>query len=152
MVVFFFGALRREANFVVVAQLPEIVKQSTDSSSFSCISVVFVTVKGASRQEGNQNSFGCSKASCLNFCVLMLEQTRPRSKASSVLNSPSLTRKKTVITSLSATQPRLFPRGGGEKAFIHSLAVAVGPREHPFQTRGERDHPSAGLLRIFMTG
>ncbi len=24
--------------------------------------------------------------------------------------------------------------------------------EHPFQTEGERDHPSAGLLRIFMTG
>lgn len=28
----------------------------------------------------------------------------------------------------------------------------IGHREHPFQTEGERNHPSAGLLRIFMTG
>lgn len=27
----------------------------------------------------------------------------------------------------------------------------VGPVNIPFQTEGERDHPSAGLLRIFMT-
>lgn len=40
---------------------------------------------------------------------------------------------------------------------FHSLAVALlaaapATGERPFQTEGESEHPSAGLLRIFMTG
>lgn len=60
---------------------------------------------------------------------------------------------KTVITPLSASQPRLFPLG--KKLSFTRRGVcwpSRGPCEHPFQTEGERDHPSAGLLRIFMTG
>lgn len=58
----------------------------------------------------------------------------------------------TVITSLSTSLARLFPHG----AVIHSPGPCWPSRrppcEHLFQTEWERDHPSAGLLRIFMTG
>lgn len=84
---------------------------------------------------------------CLwNKCISVL--------VSDVLNSLNLDtqQSKTVITSLSTSLSRLFPRG---KAFIHPLWCcwpSCRPCEHPFQAERERDHPSAGLLRIFMTG
>ena len=71
--------------------------------------------------------------------------------ASDVLHSPSLTAN-TVITSLSTSPVRLFPG----RAVTHSprpcRPTRRPPCEHLFQTERERDHPSAGLLRIFMTG
>lgn len=73
---------------------------------------------------------------------------------SSSVRCPKLTQSDTEqwITSLSTPQLRLFPRG----AFIHSPWPCWPPRrppcEHLFQTEWERNHPSAGLLRIFMTG
>lgn len=76
------------------------------------------------------------------------------SDVSDVLNPRSVIQQpKTAITFLSTSQSRLFPRGG--KAFIHPpwhCWPSCWPCEHPFQAQGERGHPSAGLLRIFMTG
>lgn len=40
----------------------------------------------------------------------------------------------------------------GKKKLSFTHCGFIGHREHPFQTEGERNHPSAGLLRIFMTG
>lgn len=73
---------------------------------------------------------------------------------SSSIRCPKLTQSDTEqwITSVSTPQLRLFPRG----AFIHSpwpcWPSRRPPCEHLFQTEWERNHPSAGLLRIFMTG
>lgn len=72
------------------------------------------------------------------------------------LNSLSVTSQlKTEITS----QSRLFPRGVKERdegglSLIRRGVVGrrAGPANIPFQSDGERDHPSVGLLRIFMTG
>lgn len=68
----------------------------------------------------------------------------------------SLSEKKTSIASLSPCHSRIFPCvcvgvcRGRELAFTR--CGIIGHREHPFQTQGERHHPSADLFRIFMTG
>lgn len=73
---------------------------------------------------------------------------------SSSVRCPKLTQSDTQqwITSLSTPPLRLFPR----RVFIHSpwpcWPSRRPPCEHLFQTEWERNHPSAGLLRIFMTG
>lgn len=61
-------------------------------------------------------------------------------------------KRNTVTASLSTSLVRLFPH----RAVTHSLwpcwPSRRPPCEHLFQTEWERAHPSAGSLRIFMTG
>lgn len=94
------------------------------------------------------NIVSSPKASCLKF---LCTDAEIRS-----ITRLKFTRSDT-LQRLRLCQP--FSRGYSlvEKSF-HSLAVAfvgrhAGPCVNiPFQSEGERDHPSAGLLRIFMTG
>lgn len=131
------------------------LKQSSASSSFSCIWLVFVTLKEGNVEKRIQyNILSCSKASFVWICVHWRWNKSTSAPVSDVLNSLSLTRNSRKQW-LRSSQLLSWGYSLVVKAFIHWLWrcwPSYGPCEHPFQTEGERDHPSAGLLRIFMTG
>lgn len=115
-------------------------------SFFSCISVVSVAVK-----QGERDSKYCLKLHLLWISVHWCWNK---------YNS-SIRHRKWTLTRNSQEQwlrpCQILSRGYSltEESFIHLLWrcwPSCWPCEHPFQTLEERDHPSADLLRIFMTG
>lgn len=96
---------------------------------------------------------GESQATQKRLVRIAVQSHRNTGNTLEVLNSPGLAQKKTSIASLSPCHSWIFPRGKKkEEKLSFTRCGIIGHHEHPFQMEGERDHPSAGLFRIFMTG